>query len=143
FFFRKLRQIFTFWSDKGVPYLTMWQYLRVVYDMYTKVTSSVIRQNYERHGRLYGSYQGIVATLVVGDPDILVDVFVKDFTSCSDRTVRLCFVNCFGGKSILSLSGDERKCTRNILSPAFTANKLGKVSTYFYSHQNRPKCRVA
>lgn len=38
-FFRKLQQIFTFWSDKGVPYLTLWQYLRVVYDMYTKVTT--------------------------------------------------------------------------------------------------------
>ncbi|EEC03326.1 cytochrome P450, putative [Ixodes scapularis] len=143
FFVWKLQQIFTFWSDKGVPYLTLWQYLRVVYDMYTKPLHEVIRKNYERYGRLYGSYQGIVPTLVVGDPDILADVFVKNFKSFSDRTEAQTIGTDIWKKSILNLSGEEWKHARGILSPAFTANQLRKAVVKIHKISERMTTRLA
>ncbi|KAH9377108.1 hypothetical protein HPB48_011695 [Haemaphysalis longicornis] len=34
-----------------------------------------------------GSYQGLIPSLVVGDPDVLRDVFVKDFKSFVNKSV--------------------------------------------------------
>lgn len=120
----KIRKTFTFWNDKGVPYQTFWQYLRVVYDLYTKPLHEVVRKNYETYGRVYGSYQGIVPTLVVGDPDLLSDVLVKDFKAFSDRTEAQKVGNDVWKKLIMNLSGEEWRRARNILSPAFTSTKL-------------------
>lgn len=120
----KIRRTFTFWNDKGVPHHTFWQYLRVVYDLYTKPLHEVVRKNYKTYGRIYGSYQGTVPTLVVGDPDLLSDVLVKDFKSFSDKSEAQQIGTDVWKKVVMNLSGEEWKRVRNILSPAFTSAKL-------------------
>ncbi|KAL1421059.1 hypothetical protein MTO96_023487 [Rhipicephalus appendiculatus] len=84
-----LRKTFTFWNNKDIAHLTFWQHLRYCIDLYTKPLKEVIIRNYNRHGRLYGSYQGVVPTLVVGDPDILREILVTKFKNFSDRTIAI------------------------------------------------------
>nr|XP_050048899.1 putative cytochrome P450 cyp-13B1 [Dermacentor andersoni] len=104
FLFRWMRRTFTFWNGRGVAHLTFWQYLRFVYDIYTKPVNEVIRRSYNRYGRVYGSYQGTVPTLVVGDPDILREVLTTKFQNFADRTVSIArtrsskFPRCQSGK---------------------------------------------
>ncbi|CAN7937943.1 unnamed protein product, partial [Ixodes hexagonus] len=125
--FRKIRRTFMFWNDKGVPYQTFSQYLRFVYDLYTKPLHEVVRKNYESYGRVYGSYQGFVPTLVVGDPDLLSGILVRDFESFRDRTVAQKIGSDVWKKSVRNLSGEEWRRARNILSSAFTPVKLKTV----------------
>lgn len=82
-----VRRIFTFWNGKGIAHLTFLQYMHFVYDIYTKPLNEVLRRAYTRYGRVYGSYQGTVPTLVVGDADILREILVTKFKNFSDRSI--------------------------------------------------------
>ncbi|XP_075541817.1 cytochrome P450 3A41-like isoform X2 [Dermacentor variabilis] len=86
-FFWWVRKTFTFWNDKGIAHLTLLQYMHFCIDIYTKPLKEVVIRNYLRHGRIYGSYQGVVPTLVVGDADILRDILVTKFRNFSDRSI--------------------------------------------------------
>ncbi|KAK8774345.1 hypothetical protein V5799_011120 [Amblyomma americanum] len=123
-----LRKKFTFWNDKGVKHLTFWQYLQFCIDIYTKPLSGVIADNYTRYGRLYGTYQGTVPTLVVGEPEILRDVMVSKFKNFSDRTEAQRTSSELWRKSIMNLSGDEWKRARSIFTPALTAARLKTIA---------------
>lgn len=122
-----VRKTFTFWNDKGIPHLTFWQYMQFCIDIYTKPLKEVVIRNYVRHGRIYGSYQGVVPTLVVGDADILRDVLITKFKNYSDRSEAQRTGSDVWRKSILNLSGEEWKKARNIFTPAITASRLKMI----------------
>lgn len=120
----KVHKNFSFWNDKGIPHLGLFQYLVYGYDIFTKPMYEAVRKHYKLHGRFYGSYQGFAPSLYVAEPEILADVFVKDFKSFADRTIGQKLGNSLRQRSIFNLSGEEWKHARYILSPAFTGNKL-------------------
>ncbi|KAK8778564.1 hypothetical protein V5799_020096 [Amblyomma americanum] len=122
-----VRRAFTFWSDKGIAHLTFWQYLRFSYDIFTKPLNEVLLRTYKRYGRVYGSYQGMAPTLVVGDAEILREVLVTKFRNFSDRSEAQRVGSDLWRKSILNLSGDEWKKARNIFTPALTATRLRTI----------------
>lgn len=122
-----VRRIFTFWNGKGIAHLTFWQYMHFAYDIYTKPLNEVLRRAYTRHGRVYGSYQGTVPTLVVGDADILREILVTKFKNFSDRSLSQTVGSDVWKKSILNLSGDEWKKARAIFTPALTATRLKTI----------------
>lgn len=122
-----LRRAFTFWNDKGITHLTFRQYMRFLYDLYTKPVNKVIIQAYNQYGRVYGSYQGLAPTLVVGDPDILREVMVTKFKNFSDRSLSQSLGTEVWKKSIMNLSGEEWKKARTIFTPALTATRLKTI----------------
>lgn len=122
-----LRRRFTFWSDKGITHLTFRQYMHFLYDLYTKPVNNVIIDAYNKHGRVYGSYQGLTPTLVVGDPEILREVMVTKFKNFSDRSLSQSLGTEVWKKSIMNLSGEEWKKARTIFTPALTATRLKTI----------------
>ncbi|XP_077510054.1 cytochrome P450 3A41-like [Amblyomma americanum] len=122
-----VRKTFTFWRDKGIAHLTFWQYLRFLYDIFTKPLNEVLHRNYKRYGRVYGSYQGTAPTLVVGDPDIIREVLVTKFQNFSDKSEAQRIGSDVWCKAIDNLSGDEWKTARNIFTPALTATGLRTI----------------
>ncbi|KAK8762373.1 hypothetical protein V5799_026363 [Amblyomma americanum] len=122
-----VRKTFTFWRDKGIAHLTFWQYLRFLYDIFTKPLNEVLHRNYKRYGRVYGSYQGTAPTLVVGDPDIIREVLVTKFQNFSDKSAAQRIGSDVWCKAIDNLSGDEWKTARNIFTPALTATGLRTI----------------
>ncbi|XP_075745763.1 cytochrome P450 3A41-like isoform X1 [Rhipicephalus microplus] len=122
-----LRRIFTFWNGKGIAHLTFWEYVRFAYDIYTKPLNDVARRAYIRHGRVYGSYQGTVPTLVVGDADILREILVTKFKNFSDRSLSQTVGSDVWKKSIMNLSGDEWKKARAIFTRALTPSKFKMI----------------
>ncbi|XP_049519857.1 cytochrome P450 3A41-like isoform X4 [Dermacentor silvarum] len=122
-----MRRTFTFWNDKGIAHLTFWQYMRFAYDIYTKPMIEVIRGSYTRYGRLYGSYQGTVPTLVVGDPDMLREIMNTKFKNFSDRSLSQTVGSDVWKKSIMNLSGEEWKKSRTIFTPALTTTRLRTI----------------
>ncbi|XP_072143309.1 cytochrome P450 3A41-like [Dermacentor andersoni] len=142
FLFWWMRRTFTFWNGRGVAHLTFWQYLRFVYDIYTKPVNEVIRRSYNRYGRVYGSYQGTVPTLVVGDPDILREVLTAKFQNFADRTLAQTVGSDVWKKSIFNLSGEEWKKARAIFTPALTAAKLKTILNKVRTISGRMTSRV-
>ncbi|XP_065307783.2 cytochrome P450 3A41-like [Dermacentor albipictus] len=122
-----LRRTFTFWKDKGIAHLSFSQYMRFLYDLYTKPVNKVIISSYTHYGRVYGSYQGIAPTLVVGDPDILREVMVTKFKNFPDRSLAQSVGTEVWKKSIMNVSGEEWKKARTIFTPALTATRLKTI----------------
>ncbi|XP_077510046.1 cytochrome P450 3A41-like [Amblyomma americanum] len=128
---RAIKRTFSFWEGKGVPYLSLTEYLRVVYDTFTKPLPDVVRSNHLKYGKIYGSYQGFVPCLVVGDPEVLGVVCAKDFKSFVDRTEHDVTGNALWDKMLLNMSCDVWKDERTALSPAFTPSKLKLIFPRF------------
>ncbi|XP_064470455.1 cytochrome P450 3A6-like [Ornithodoros turicata] len=119
----KVRKIFSYWEDKGIPHQGFWQYMRVVYQLFTKPLHVSVIDDYRKYGRLYGSYQDTDPCLVVGEPDLLREVYIKDFSSFVDRT-QTPVGQSIWDRSLLLLSGAEWKYVRSIFSGAFTTTRL-------------------
>uniref|UniRef100_V5GLK3 Putative cytochrome p450 cyp3/cyp5/cyp6/cyp9 subfamily n=1 Tax=Ixodes ricinus TaxID=34613 RepID=V5GLK3_IXORI len=119
-----IRRTYSFWNGKGIPYLSFTDYVNLVYDNFTKPLHEVALKNYRRRGRLYGSYEGFVPTLAVGDPQLLRDIYVKDFKSFSDRIASNATGNPLWDKMMLNSPEEEWKATRTMMSPAFTTSRL-------------------
>ncbi|KAL1485916.1 hypothetical protein MTO96_047170, partial [Rhipicephalus appendiculatus] len=73
------------------------------------------------------SYQGVVPTLVVGDPDVLREILVTKFKNFSDRTEAQGIGTETWRKSILNLSGEDWKKARDVFTPALTTSRLKKI----------------
>lgn len=119
-----LTKTFTFWKGKGIPYLSFFEYIRAVRDNFTGELNKVALRNYKRYGRLYGSYQGLIPSLVVADPDVLREICVKDFKSFVNKSDDKVSGNSLWDQMVLHQQNEEWKNTRSSLSPMFTTAKL-------------------
>ncbi|XP_064470459.1 cytochrome P450 3A6-like [Ornithodoros turicata] len=119
----KVRKIFSYWEDKGIPHQGFWQYMRVVYELFTKPLHVSVIDDYKKYGRLYGSYQDRDPCLVVAEPDLLREVYIKDFSSFVDR-VHLRADEPLWDRSLLLIHGEDWKHIRSIFSTAFTTTRL-------------------
>ncbi|KAL1421053.1 hypothetical protein MTO96_023481 [Rhipicephalus appendiculatus] len=119
-----LTKTFTFWKGKGIPYLSFFEYIRAVRDNFTGELNKVALRNYKRYGRIYGSYQGLIPSLVVADPDVLREICVKDFKSFVNKSDDKVSGNTLWDQMVLHQQNEEWKHTRSSLSPMFTTAKL-------------------
>ncbi|XP_077508327.1 cytochrome P450 3A41-like [Amblyomma americanum] len=131
YFVRIVKKTYSFWEGKSVPYLSLTEYIRVLYDTFTKPLPEVVRNNYRKYGKLYGSYQGLVPCLVVGDPDVLRIVCAKDAKSFVDRTEDKVTGNALWDKMLFNMPAHEWKNERMALSPAFTPSKIKLIFPRF------------
>ncbi|XP_077510044.1 cytochrome P450 3A41-like isoform X1 [Amblyomma americanum] len=115
---------FTFWKGKGIPYLSVLDYIRAIRDSFTGELNKVAVRNYKRYGRIHGSYQGLIPTLVVGDPEVLRDIFVKDFKSFVNKSDDKVSGNALWDQMVLHQQNDHWKHTRSSLSPMFTTARI-------------------
>ncbi|XP_076809143.1 cytochrome P450 3A30-like [Clavelina lepadiformis] len=76
-------------------------------------------------GKVYGSYNGLRAAVTVHDPEILKQIFIKEFPIFSERVRSFAKIN---GKELNDglnvVKGKKWKRIRNTLSPSFSASKL-------------------
>ncbi|XP_064470461.1 cytochrome P450 3A6-like [Ornithodoros turicata] len=119
----KVRKIFSYWDDKGIPHQGFWQYMRVVYELFTKPAHVSVIDDYKNYGRLYGSYQDTDPCLVVAEPDLLREVYIKDFSSFADR-VHLQVDEPLWDRSLFIINDEDWKNVRSIFSTAFTTTRL-------------------
>ncbi|RDD39472.1 Cytochrome P450 3A24 [Trichoplax sp. H2] len=86
-------------------------------------------KNQEKYGRVYGSLFFSIPTILIGEPDLLKSVCVKDFSNFSDRYPLVDGIEPFD-KTLLELKGTDWKRVRNILLPTFSASKLKSIMPF-------------
>ncbi|EDV24432.1 uncharacterized protein TRIADDRAFT_25960 [Trichoplax adhaerens] len=86
-------------------------------------------KNQEKYGRVYGSLFFSIPTILIGEPDLLKSVCVKDFSNFSDRYPLVDGIEPFD-KTLLELKGTDWKRVRNILLPTFSASKLKAIMPF-------------
>lgn len=79
------------------------------------------------YGKLYGVYTGLLPTLIVSDPDLIKQIFVKDFQSFNNRRI----LNSYHEVWNLNLFSSEYtpwKHYRSMTTPAFSTGKLRSMN---------------
>ncbi|KAK8737061.1 hypothetical protein OTU49_004781 [Cherax quadricarinatus] len=122
-----LRNKYAFWESRGVrgPRPT-W----LIGNMYPRLrpTHSMAEYDqllYSRHGgkRYCGYYEFTIPCLMVGDPELLKHVMVKDFDHFTDRSfVR--FNEPVMDHMLLGLKGSMWKAVRSVMTPTFSSGKV-------------------
>ncbi|XP_076809898.1 cytochrome P450 3A31-like [Clavelina lepadiformis] len=82
----------------------------------------------KQYGNVYGSYTGLQARIAVCDPEIIKQIYIKEFSNFRDRQITFSKVNGKYMNAALTASrGDHWKRMRNSLTPAFSASKLKEM----------------
>nr|XP_039270251.1 cytochrome P450 3A5-like [Styela clava] len=84
----------------------------------------------EKFGNVYGTYFGITPTVHIHDPDILRQIFIKEFSNFAMRQRR--FLKISGeelNNSLTNVDLKQWKRMRNTLTPTFSSAKLRQMTT--------------
>ncbi|XP_071534286.1 cytochrome P450 3A31-like [Panulirus ornatus] len=120
----------SYWSSRGVPTPPFHQFLGHTYKIITASPGPwvFVEEAYTKYGgsSFCGIYEILTPVLMIGDPDILKHIFVKDFDHFTDRrTFKLPNEPDKLMNDMLSVkAGEDWKNLRNIMSPTFTSGKI-------------------
>nr|XP_039269241.1 cytochrome P450 3A5-like [Styela clava] len=82
----------------------------------------------KKYGNIWGAFTGVSPSISVHDPDILRQIFIKEFQTFPDRQKRLTKVN---GKEmntgLTAVQGNQWKRIRNTMTPTFSTSKLKQM----------------
>ncbi|XP_069946201.1 cytochrome P450 9e2-like isoform X2 [Cherax quadricarinatus] len=118
----------SYWSSRGVstpPYLPFLGHLHKLLSL-SQTRWRYVDEVYHKYGgsTLSGLYELFRPVLMVGDPDLLKNIFVKDFDHFVDRRKFLAEEGSISNIMLSNLTGDEWKTLRGIMSPTFTSGKM-------------------
>lgn len=122
-----MRRIYSFWEMRGV---TGPKPVWIIGNMYARLrpTHSMAEFDqmlYERYGgkKYCGYYEFTQPCLMVGDPELLKHVMVKDFDHFTDRSF-VTFNEPVMDHMLLGLKGKVWKAVRSVMTPTFSSGKI-------------------
>jgi len=135
----KVRKSGKYWKEHGVAHLEMdllggsEGMSDVIFKR--KHVLDLMREHYHKFPgeKIYGIYGIMKPSLVIKDPDIVRQIFVKDFNSFTDRDPAKRLDKTFGESrtidtywkhQLTSLNGSKWKDVRSTFSPVFTSGKM-------------------
>ncbi|CAF3156814.1 unnamed protein product, partial [Rotaria sp. Silwood2] len=94
----------------------------------TKRLSLKIQEWTKKYGRIFGYFEGHTPILVVSDPDILQDVFIKSFSSFASRRYFPFADPHAKNVHLFAATGLRWKRQRFVINPTFSSLKLKQMS---------------
>lgn len=79
---------------------------------------------FKKYGKVFTICLGRKPSLLVGDPELLKQIMVKDFPHFRNRVVLGPVINSAISKSVLAARGDDWKRIRSTLTPTFSSGKM-------------------
>nr|XP_042909307.1 cytochrome P450 3A6 [Parasteatoda tepidariorum] len=120
-----------YWRKRGIPYVKPYPFLGSHPALERgKNLEDVELERYKKYGNFYGYYEANKPVLMVGKPELLRDILVKDFQYFSSRRV----VNSgdpIQEKILSLLTGEDWKRVRTIVTPTFSTGKIKRVMGIF------------
>ena len=118
--FRAIKRRFSYWSGQGVKSdrFISTHGLSEEPHLYTLKMA-------EKYGRVYGGYALTYDFLVINDPELIKEVFVKHFDAFPSHLHFNMGPSPKVNKMLFFMTGDENwRRIRSIITPAFTSSKL-------------------
>ncbi|GFT88967.1 cytochrome P450 3A28, partial [Nephila pilipes] len=118
-----------YWKKRGVPHNPRASFYKMYKETMEKGLAEIIKNSLKPFGRrVIGSFEFSTPTLTVADPDLLRDIFVKDFHIFPHRRI---FVSGdpIGDKGVANLTGEDWKRIRTIITPAFTSKRMRQMAS--------------
>ncbi|XP_071037516.1 cytochrome P450 3A2-like [Parasteatoda tepidariorum] len=118
------------WKEKNVPYIKPLPFVGNLLPILRTCLEELDVERYKKYGRIYGYYDANTPALMVSDPELVKDLYVKDFTSFIDHSEFETGEDMIA-KMLIVIGGDDWKRIRMILSPTFSTGKLKRVLGIF------------
>ncbi|XP_023219451.1 uncharacterized protein LOC111621525 [Centruroides sculpturatus] len=118
-----------YWTNQGIqtPVDGIWSVIKGIYNIRYKPVHLLVTEQYEKYGRVYGTYMGFKPQISIADPDILKRILVKDFNMFHNR-MKFKSGNKLFDKMLSLLEDDDWKRIRCIMSPTFSSGKIRKMA---------------
>lgn len=114
---------FTFWSKRGIKGPRPWPILGTnVYYIFKDRTILDIEWR-KKYGHIYGTYEGLIPVLRVTDNELIKHVWIKNFSSFTDRNHKLVHSENVSRWLFFS-KGEHWNNQRVLISPMFTSSRM-------------------
>ena len=126
FYIFLLKQRYQFFSDRLIPtppFQFFFGHMRTLWN--AKSLHRQLESWTKEYGKIYGIYEGSLATFVVSDPDFLREVFIKQFNVFHARNASILDDI---SHHIFTTYGSTWRRQRQVVSPAFSPTKLKSMS---------------
>ncbi|GFU11249.1 cytochrome P450 3A11 [Nephila pilipes] len=118
-----------YWKKRGVPHNPRVSFYKMYKETMEKGLAEVIKNSLKPLGRkVIGSFEFSTPTVTVADPDLLRDIFVKDFHIFPYRRYFITG-DPIGDKAVTNLTGEDWKRIRTIITPAFTSKRMRQMGS--------------
>ncbi|XP_055933978.1 cytochrome P450 3A5-like [Argiope bruennichi] len=118
-----------YWKNKGVPSAPRPGYLYLLYIIATKNMADLIKSLTRTPlGKVYGSFDGNKPNVIVGDPDLLRDILVKDFNVFPYRRI-MNVGDPVSDSNVSIVVGEDWKRIRTTITPAFTSKRMRQMGS--------------
>ncbi|XP_013788258.1 cytochrome P450 3A9-like isoform X2 [Limulus polyphemus] len=122
-----LTKNFGYWKRRGIKEITTrYPYQGILYFL-RKPFQEIQEECYKKYGKIYGLYEGRNPMLMVGDPELVKLILVKDFHAFTDRS-GISSDDPILSKFLSIQCGEEWKQTRSVISPTFSTSKIKKMT---------------
>lgn len=119
-----------YWKHVGIPYVNPLPILGSMGTLFANSQVDIEMKRYNEKGRLYGTYEGSRPCLTVADPDVIKDIYVKDFPFFTSRR-ELILGDRIVDNMLQNLLGEKWKQVRSIITPTFSTGKIKKMTSIF------------
>ncbi|CAF1646851.1 unnamed protein product, partial [Didymodactylos carnosus] len=125
----RIRKAYDFFIRLGIPGPTPTFFFGNLSDVIkAKRISAAIQQWTEKYGHIFGYFEGHTPILVISDPDILQDLFVKSFSKFHSRRESPFASQHAKDAHLFNAVGLRWKRQRFVLNPTFSSLKLKQMS---------------
>ncbi|XP_069948650.1 cytochrome P450 9e2 isoform X2 [Cherax quadricarinatus] len=122
------RRRHSYWSSRGIPSPPALPFLGHIHNMLSIFHFRWVYfdEVYHKYGgaTLCGLYELFRPVLMIGDPDILKHICIKDFDHFVERRPFPAEKESLMNEMLINKYGDEWKALRSAMSPTFTSGKL-------------------
>ncbi|GFT23831.1 cytochrome P450 3A21, partial [Nephila pilipes] len=117
-----------YWKKRGIPYIPRMNFFAMVYMFSSKDMGQAIRDMVKNYGRVVGSFEGSLPTVTITEPNLLREIFVKDFHIFPYRRIMKTY-DPIADAMVLITTGDDWKRVRSIITPAFTSKRMRQMAS--------------
>ncbi|KAJ6647417.1 Cytochrome P450 3A14 [Pseudolycoriella hygida] len=118
-----LTRNFNYWKKRGINGPKPLPIFGNLLDILLTPRTDLELNLYKKFGSIYGYYLGNAPVLVVGEPDLIKNILVKDFNVFPQRR-NMDSSHPIMKQNLASMMGEDWKRVRSIISPTFTSNKM-------------------
>lgn len=125
----RCKKAHSLWKNRGIETPTpRLLFFGNLLDLFWGDRKQLDRRWREEFGKVYGLYYGTQPHLVVGDPEIVQQICIKDFeVFVNNDALDISSTNRTLGYTVLVLKDDHWRRVRNIMSPTFTSGKIKRM----------------
>ncbi|XP_075677184.1 cytochrome P450 3A41-like [Dermatophagoides pteronyssinus] len=113
----------SYWSEHGVPSMRRIFLFGTDLELGFYDWPSATMRRVRRYGKFFGGYQLLTPVLTIMDPELIKQVFIKDFHCYMDRIQPRTYHELLN-QNLLFSEAKKWKRMRSIASPSFTTGKL-------------------